>query len=168
MVVEIFLFLHPKFPWLRLRYDLELRKKLETRHPPSLRSFRRRQGYGGRDGGTGLVSYFYELLRLYPLRFQISVQRRGNGNAAIGLLIGFDQGDEQTREGGAAAVQDVGKFVFAGLAFETEVHAAGLEVFAIRDARHFEIAPLPRRPDFDIVGLGAGKPISPVQSSTTR
>ena len=49
------------------------------------------------------------------------------------------------------------KQVVAGIRFETEIHAARLEVFAIGAARNFEISPLPRRPHFDVVRLRAGK-----------
>src|SRR5687768_9493636 len=66
--------------------------------------------------------------------FQIRLERLRNANFAVGLLVSFEQRDEQTRQRGAAAVEDVGEFVFARFGFEAQVHAPRLKVFTIRTA----------------------------------
>jgi len=52
-------------------------------------------------------------MRSHAVGFQIWLERGRNFDAAIGLLVGFHQGDEQAGQRGAAAVEDVGELVFA-------------------------------------------------------
>src|ERR1041385_5200728 len=47
--------------------------------------------------------------------------------------------------------------VFSIFRLEAKVHAACLEIFTIGNTRNFKIAPLPRRPDLDVIGLCAGE-----------
>src|SRR4051794_29636839 len=74
----------------------------------------------------------------YHVCFEVWPQSFGDADAAVRLLMSFNERDEQAGERGAAAVEDVREFVFAGFALETQVHAARLEIFAIRAARNFE------------------------------
>src|ERR1700722_3129670 len=88
------------------------------------------------------------------LRFQIRLEWYRDEHAPVRLLICFNQRDKQPRQRRAAAVEDMRKFIFPALRFETQVHPARLKFFAIRAARNFEIAPLPRRPDLNVISLG--------------
>src|SRR5882672_4624023 len=69
----------------------------------------------------------------------------------------FDERDEQSRRRRAAAVEDVREFIFTGFGFETQIPPARLEIFAVRAARNFEVAPLPWCPDFDVISLRAAE-----------
>src|ERR1035437_8737940 len=90
-----------------------------------------------------------------PISFQIRLKRLRNQHAAIGLLVRFDERDEQPRQRRAAAVEDVWKFIFARLRLETQIHPPRLKILAVRAARNFEIAPLPRCQELDVVSLRA-------------
>src|SRR5690349_13798982 len=70
--------------------------------------------------------------RWNPLCLQIRLQFRGDDHAAVGLLIGFDQGDKQSCQRRTASVEDVRKFVFALVILEAKLHPARLKIFAIR------------------------------------
>src|SRR5271167_872909 len=91
------------------------------------------------------------------IRLQISLQRRRDFDGAVGLLMSFNEGDEQAGEGCPASVEDVRKAVVAGIGLEAEIHAASLEILAIRAARDFEVSALPRCPDFNVISFGAAK-----------
>src|SRR3546814_10191167 len=43
------------------------------------------------------------------------------------------------------------------LAAEARVHAARLEIAAVRAARNLAVAVLPRQPDFEVIGLARGE-----------
>ncbi|MFM8420523.1 MAG: hypothetical protein ACKOEQ_10435, partial [Verrucomicrobiota bacterium] len=45
---------------------------------------------------------------------EVGSQGFGDEDGAVGLLVGFDQGDEEACEGGAGAIEDVGEAVVAG------------------------------------------------------
>src|SRR6516162_4354598 len=62
---------------------------------------------------------------------QVWPECRRNADASIGLLIRLHQCHKQPRQSGAAAVQHVREPVLTCCAFETQVHAARLEIFAI-------------------------------------
>lgn len=81
----------------------------------------------------------------------------GEEDGAVGLLMGFDQGDEESGEGGAGAVEGVGEAVFAVGVFVAEVHAAGLVVAEGGTAGDFEVGFLAGGPDFDVVGFGGAE-----------
>src|ERR1039457_4349514 len=91
------------------------------------------------------------------IRFQIRLQRFGNFHPALRLLVRFNQFDKQPFQRRAAAVEDVREFVFAGLGFKAQIHPARLKILAVRATRNFEIAPLPWRPDFDVISLRAAE-----------
>src|SRR5207302_9323334 len=96
-------------------------------------------------------------LRGNSVGLQVRLKSGWNRNAAVGLLESLHQSHEKSGERRAAAIENVRESVLSGLGFETQVHPPRLELFAIRAARTSEIAPLPWRPDFDVVCLGAGK-----------
>src|SRR5690349_17944458 len=81
---------------------------------------------------------------LQNFRAEKRAQRLGDFHAAIGLLMRFDQCHEQSRQRGAAAVEQMRETVLARRSLVAQVHAAWLIVLAVRAARHFEIRPLPR------------------------
>ena len=85
------------------------------------------------------------------------MERGWDFDGTVGLLMCFEERDEKSRERGTTAVQDVRKAVFACGAFETGVHAAGLEIFAVGAARNFQVLILARSPDLDVIGFGAGE-----------
>src|SRR6266545_2861690 len=94
---------------------------------------------------------------LNPLCLQISPQRLRNQHAAVRLLMRLDQSDEQSRQRRSAAIEDVRKTVLSARGLVAQAHPAGLEVLAIGATAHLQIAPLPWRPDFDVVRHGAGE-----------
>src|SRR5579859_2097113 len=63
--------------------------------------------------------------------FQIGLKRFGDLHAAVGLLIGFHQSHKQPRQGRAAAIENMWKFVFARFRLEPQIHPARLEIFAV-------------------------------------
>jgi len=75
-------------------------------------------------------------------------------DGAIGLLVGFEEGDEESWEGGTGAVDGVTEVIFAVFGFEPESHATGLEVIEQGAAGNFEVSVLAWGPDFDIESLG--------------
>src|SRR3954468_17624524 len=69
----------------------------------------------------------------------------------------FEQSNEETGQGRAAAIEDVGKTIFGIARLETCVHAAGLKIFTVGATRDFQVLVLSRSPDFNVVGFGAGE-----------
>ncbi len=59
---------------------------------------------------------------------EVTLEGLGDEDAAVGLLVGLDEGDKEAGEGGAGPVEGVRETVFAFGVFESEVHAAGLVV----------------------------------------
>src|SRR5258705_10583134 len=92
-----------------------------------------------------------------PVRFEVRLQRFGNEDASVRLLPGFDEGDKEASQGGAAPIENMGQDVLTRGILEPKIHAAGLKIFAVGAAGYLQIFPLPWRPDFDIEGFGAGK-----------
>lgn len=66
----------------------------------------------------------------------------------------FQQGDVESRQGGAGAVQGVTEDILPALIFIAQVHASRLEIFKIAARRHFQPVLQTGRPDFDVVALG--------------
>ena len=69
----------------------------------------------------------------------------------------FYQSHKQTGQGDAATVQNMRQFIAALLCLETRFHPARLKVLGIGNTANFQIAPLPRSPNLDVLGLGCGK-----------
>src|SRR5690242_1685881 len=84
-------------------------------------------------------------------------QRLGHDYAAIRLLESFHESHKQSRERRSAPVQDVRKAVLALLCLEPQIHAAGLKILAIRNARNLQVTPLPWRPNLYVVSFGTGE-----------
>src|SRR4051794_22932027 len=78
---------------------------------------------------------------------EIRLERGGDGDGSIGVLVSLHQRDEEPRERGAGAVQRMAVLVFALAVLEAQAHAARLEVAEVRAARHLQVRALPRRPD---------------------
>src|SRR5262245_31563621 len=89
--------------------------------------------------------------------FQIRLQGGGYEDRAVALLPGFDERHKQARKGRSAAVEDVRESRLARGTLEAQVHSARLVILAIGDAGYLEVAPLPWRPDFNIVRACAGE-----------
>ena len=85
------------------------------------------------------------------------MQRLGDGDAAVGLLVGLDQRHEQAGQCSAAAVEDVRVPVFAVGILVAQVHPAGLVVFAVGATGDLEVVALARCPHLDVVGGGAAE-----------
>ena len=69
----------------------------------------------------------------------------------------FYQRHKQSRQGHAAAIQNVRQLIAALLCLETRFHPARLKVLGIGNTANFQIAPLPWGPNLDVVRLGRGK-----------
>src|ERR1017187_10372606 len=93
--------------------------------------------------------------RLNSLSLEVRLEGRWNHQATVRLLIRLNQRHKQPSKRCAASVQQMREFILARLPLEAQVHPARLEVFAVRDARNFKIAPLPWRPHFEVVSLRA-------------
>ena len=56
------------------------------------------------------------------LAAKVAAECFGNADGAVGLLMRFDEGDEEARERGAGAVERVAEAVFAVFIFVAQVH----------------------------------------------
>ena len=65
----------------------------------------------------------------------------------------FQHGHQRAADGEAGAVEGVHEAVFAVFVFETRLHAAGLEVFAVGAAGNFAVGVLRGHPHFEVVGF---------------
>ena len=88
---------------------------------------------------------------------KVTIENFGQGDGAVGLLVGFDQGHVEAGEGRAGAVECVAGDVFAIGGFVAQCHAAGLEVFKVAAGGDFEVAAFAGGPDFDVVTFGSAK-----------
>src|SRR6186713_389896 len=89
-------------------------------------------------------------LRLADLvRAEVAAERFRDGDAAVFLLIGFDERDEEPRERGARPVERVTEDVFAFFILEAQSHATGLIVAEITATGYLQIRGLSQCPDFD-------------------
>src|SRR5690606_1063697 len=88
----------------------------------------------------------------------VGTDRGRQHHAAVGLLKILEDRDQSAAHGEARAVQGVHE---AGLPLvlgaKTRAHAPRLEVAAVGAAGDLAIAPLPRQPDLDVVGLARGE-----------
>ena len=82
------------------------------------------------------------------------MENRREEDRPIGLLVGFEESDEESWESGAGTVDGVTELIFAVFGFEPESHATGLEVIEQRATGNFEVSVLAWGPDFDIESLG--------------
>ena len=89
--------------------------------------------------------------------FQIGTQGRGDGDASVGMLKVFKQGDEESSGGEAGAIEGMHPFGLAGLAFEADVSTSSLIITKITAGRYFPETSLPGEPHFEIVGLAGGE-----------
>src|SRR3989338_2944994 len=84
----------------------------------------------------------------------VRLERLGNGDGTVLLLVVLHDRDERAPDGKAGAVQRVDEarvlFAFRPVA---RIHAPRLEVAADRAGGNFAIGLLPRQPDLDVVGL---------------
>src|SRR3954469_21237099 len=87
------------------------------------------------------------------LEAQVILQRFRYSNRSVRLLIALDEGDKQPGQGGSRTVERMAKAVLSVYVLVFEVHSTCLEILKIGAAGHFKIAPLPGRPNFDVVGL---------------
>ena len=76
---------------------------------------------------------------------------------AVGSLVVFEEGGDDTRKGEGAAVEGVGQTHFAVGVFEAEFHAIGLEGLEIGDGADFEPTLLCGAPHFEVEGHGGGE-----------
>ena len=79
--------------------------------------------------------------RLFYFQFghaaHIRLQRGRNINAAVGVLMVFQNRHQSTADCQARAVQSMYQTVFTVFIFETRFHAASLEIFAVGAAGNF-------------------------------
>src|SRR6185437_59399 len=81
-------------------------------------------------------------------------QRRWDRDRAVFLLMVLENGDQSTPDREAGAVESVDEAVaFSLFRLEARVHAASLELAALRTARNLAIGVLAWQPDLDVVGL---------------
>src|SRR5271169_3932497 len=66
-----------------------------------------------------------------PFRLEIGLEGGRNEQAAVSLLAGLHQSNEQPGQSRAATVEQVWKSILAGLGLEPQVHASGLKIFAV-------------------------------------
>src|ERR1700738_5535399 len=84
----------------------------------------------------------------------IRLQRRGDYDGAVGLLIIVDDCDPGAADGQAGTVQSVDEITFAaGFWLEADAGAARLESFAIGAGRNFAEFVAGGEPDFEVVGF---------------
>src|SRR5690606_22628654 len=74
-------------------------------------------------------------------------------DAAIGLLIVFENGDQRAADGEARAVQRVDELGLAFFVAEARVHAARLEIAAVRDRADLAVLALAWEPDLEVIGF---------------
>lgn len=82
------------------------------------------------------------------------MENRREEDGAVGLLVGFEESDEESWESSAGAVDGVTEVIFAVFGFEPESHTTGLEVIEQGATGNFEVSVLAWGPDFDIESLG--------------
>ena len=82
------------------------------------------------------------------------MENRREEDGSVGLLVGFEESDEESWESGAGAVDGVTEVIFAVFGFEPEGHTTGLEVIEQGATGNFEVSVLAWGPDFDIESLG--------------
>jgi hypothetical protein len=66
-----------------------------------------------------------------PIGSHVGLQRFGNENRSVFLLMRFDEGDIEARQRSAGTIQGVTESVFSVLVFEAQLHTASLVVFEI-------------------------------------
>ncbi len=82
----------------------------------------------------------------------------GNYDAAVGLLVIFEDGEPGAADGQAAAVERVDELGLARPSWAVaDVGAAGLEGLEVGAGRDFAVEVLAGEPDFEVVGLGGGE-----------
>src|ERR1051325_2258328 len=91
------------------------------------------------------------------VRFEVRLERFGNKDAPICLLPGFNEGDKEPGQRGAAPIENMGQDILSGGILKPQVHATRLKIFTIGATGHFQVLPLPWRPYFDIERFGAGE-----------
>jgi hypothetical protein len=83
-----------------------------------------------------------------------TLQNFGNQNAAVRLLVIFQNRNPSSSDRQTRTVQRVNEFGFrAARALETQIHSPRLKISAVRAARNFAVSFLARQPDFDVVSF---------------
>ena len=106
-------------------------------------------GSGSAPVGSGFGDFFGT--EMAPEGFR-------NKDAAVRLLIRFEERDVDAREGCARAIESVAEAVFPIGVLVAQVKATGLKVLEVGAAGDFEVTVLAGSPDFDIVGFCAAEP----------
>src|SRR5690606_3991929 len=138
--------------------------KIERRDGGKVSCREGRKNASSRGGGVLIVGPL--TLPSPPLRgrgeekeSEVGAEGVGDVDGAVGALVVFHDGDEGAADGDAGAIEGVDQLGFAGGGVAPAgLHAAGLKILAIAAGGNFTIFVLAGEPDFDVVGLGRGKP----------
>src|SRR5665213_2739621 len=84
---------------------------------------------------------------------KVRAQSFGHNDAAVGLLVVFDDGKPGAADGESAAVESVDEVSFAAAGFGLNRCPAGLVSLEVGAGRDFLVAVLAGEPDFYVVGL---------------
>jgi hypothetical protein len=82
---------------------------------------------------------------------------RGDGDAAVGLLVVLEHGHHGAAHGHARAVERVHEFGLALGVAKPRLHAPGLEGLAVAAGADLAVGALPRQPDLEVIGLGGAE-----------
>src|SRR5262249_30390914 len=97
-------------------------------------------------------------IHLEKIRPKIRPQVIRDPNRTISLLVRFNQGRKEPRQGRARTVQGMAKAILPRAVLEAQIHPARLEILKIGTAGNFQVTVLSRGPNLEVIGLGGTKP----------